>query len=634
MCGIAGTINFKGKTADQGTIELMTAQLTHRGPDGAGIYCDGNVSLGHRRLAIFDLSVCGAQPMHSSDDRFTIVHNGEVYNWPEIRKQLKFNQWKSQTDTETILQAFIEWGEECLEQFNGMFAFAIWDKKEKRMFLARDRIGIKPLYYFMENGNFYFASEMKALFAAGVEKKPNYPLIYDFLRWGLIDHCSSTFFEGIVSLEAGHSLSIAQDGKVSKKKYWNLAKIINERPQIDLPDAIDQFSDLMEDSIDLRLRADVPISSFLSGGVDSSIMTSKLAQKAGTKRLEAYTYEFDTGGAGEGEYAKEVADWLNVDIKMAVLNHKDVSQYINKVLFNEEMPVTSMRVLSAHKLYEQYRDGSTVILEGHGGDHIGGGFEYYFIAYILDLIEREGSSFGIDHLNQMMDMYGIPEEKRYQKFTHTLGAYLRPGASCQDGTPFVKPLCFDEGFLSAHGQERIHFKRPLSSHLLNAQYVDILYHNLPRVLRYADRGSMAVGRETRVPLLDHRIVELGLTTTERARVNNYQQRYFMREAEKKFLPEHILNRPKRSIVDPQRRWLQHELKDWVTDIFHSDSFKSRNIFNQEEVVKEYERYCNEENPTTGFHIFQYINVELWFRQFIDNETIQTSKSGDTVYEQV
>jgi len=617
MCGIAGIINFKDKKIENNRLTSMMQSIRHRGPNDQGILEFGSVGLVHTRLSIFDLSNAGHQPMTSDCKQFVIVFNGEVYNWPEIRRKLKRDEWKSKTDTETILYAFIEKGEECLNLFNGMFAFAIYDKKNKKIFAARDRVGIKPFYYGRQNEEFYFGSEIKALISSGFKKEPSHEAIYDFLRWGLIDHCEQTFFKNIFSLKPGHFLNIDSNGNIKEKKYWDLAKITLNNPVIDLPDAIEQYESLLESAIDLRLRADVKIGSFLSGGVDSSILTSRLVKKLGTNNIECYTYEFNTGGAGEGQNAKEVADSLGISNKVSTLSHKDVPTYFEKVLWNEEMPVTSLRVLAAHKLYEEYKNGTTIILEGHGGDHIGGGFEYYFVPHIMDVIDSHGPEKGIDELFKFMQLYGVESKDYLKKFFNGICSINNVGSSTQDGTPFVKQECIDSDLLAAHQPARVKFKKKFKTNLLSAQYTDLIHHNLPRVLRYADRGSMAVGRETRVPFLDHRLVEFSFSTSAQARVNGVTQRYFMREAAKHLLPNNILNQHKRSIVDPQRRWMQIELHDWVMDIFNSKSFKERGIFNQEKVIKEYEDYCKQEKPITGFHIFQYINVEMWYRVMID-----------------
>ena len=618
MCGIAGIFDFQSRPVDNNTVLSMIDSLAHRGPDGQGVYLDGFVGLGHRRLSIFDLSSAGAQPMISPDGNYVITFNGEVYNWPEIRKNLSNKNWRSQTDSETILHAYIEHGKSCLKLFNGMFAFAIWDKQNQSMFLARDRIGIKPLYYSFNSNRFYFASEIKALFAANFPRRPNNDIISDFLQWGLIDHSDQTFFEGIKCLNPGHYMEVDSTGNKTLNRYWDLFEIVKDRREIASFEAIETYKDLLEDSIKLRVRSDVPVGVFLSGGVDSSILAAQLVKNKTVEGLEAYTYDFETGDAGEAEYASEVAQWLGIQQRISKLGSHEVPDLFNKVLFNEEMPITSLRVIAAHKLYEEYApSGSTVVLEGHGGDHVGAGFEYYLMAHLMDIIMREGTNAAYDSMLKYMDIYNIKENERLKKLFNFVGAISRVGSSTQDGISFINRRCFSKDFISEEIPHRVNFPRPFNSHLLNSQYIDLFFHNLPRVLRYADRGSMAVGRETRVPILDHRIVEFSFCTSEQARVFENQQRFFMRKASEDLLPKEILSRPKRSIVDPQRSWLKCELKSWITDIFSSKSFSERGIFDQKEVLKEYKNFCNQERPLTSFHIFQYLNLELWFRELID-----------------
>tara|TARA_B100000989_G_scaffold299039_1_gene292362 strand:- start:12055 stop:13854 length:1800 start_codon:yes stop_codon:yes gene_type:complete len=598
----------------------MNDALSHRGPDGEGIYLNGPVGLGHRRLSIFDLSEAGSQPMYSNDERFVIIFNGEVYNWPEIREKLKFKNWKSKTDTETIVQAYHEFGSDCLEMFNGMFALAIWDNLEKNLFLARDRVGIKPLYYGIKNQRLIFGSEIKALFACNYPKNTNYNIVGEFLKYGLIDHSNKTFFEGVESLDPGCFMNVKLDGNFELKRYWNLEEKINEDHQTQEIESISIYKELLQDSISLRSRGDVSIGVFLSGGIDSSILASQLKENNLVKSFDSYTYDFDIGKFGEEKYALEVAKWVGSNHKISKLSANEVPDYFNKVLYYEEMPITSLRVLASHKLYEKFsRNGSTIVLEGHGGDQLGAGFEYYFLANVMDLIEKKGSIEGLKLILKFMNMYKIPKTARLKKLLYLIGANLRVGSSTQDGVPFVLTKCFQEDFLKKVDSECFKFKKPFKSHLLNAQYTDLFHHNLPRILRYTDRGSMSVGREARVPILDHRIVEHCLNTSHNSRVKDTSQRFFMRKAADKLLPKNILNSPKRSIVDPQKTWLQNDLKEWLMDIFLSKSFKERGIFNQSEVIKEYENFCKQKEPETGFHIFQYLNTEIWFREIIDKQ---------------
>jgi len=274
----------------------MGRALAHRGPDDRDHLCEA-VGLAHRRLSIFDLSSRGRQPMVRHCGNFVIVHNGEVYNWPEIREELAFDGWASRTDTETVLQAYVERGPACLALFNGMFAFAVWDRRERSLFLARDRVGIKPLLYAETEDEFLFASEAKALFAVGYPKRASEAALYDYLRWGAMDAAEETFFEGVRQLSPGCWMKLEAGGARRTGRYWDLAEIVRNSAPVDVDEAVSAYRDLLSRSIALRSRADVAAGAFLSGGIDSSIVTAELA-KARPSGVCAFTYDFDTGDAG------------------------------------------------------------------------------------------------------------------------------------------------------------------------------------------------------------------------------------------------------------------------------------------------------------------------------------------------
>lgn len=611
----------------------MARAIGHRGPDDEGVFCAEGVGLGHRRLSIFDLSAAGHQPMASPDGRYVISHNGEVYNWPEIRGQLKFSAWRSQTDTETILQAYIERGADCLDLFNGMFAFVIWDTKERSLFLARDRVGIKPLLYGEHGGQFYFASEAKAMFAAGFPKQVEEKAIYDYLRWGAIDHGQDTFFKGISCFPQGHWMRVSARHGIEVQNYWDITDIVLRMPVVEKEDAAHHYGELLRESIALRARSDVPVGAFLSGGVDSSIVVSQL-EKSGARDLSAFTYDFDTGDAGESIYASEVADSLRIEHNHATLGHAEVPEYFDKVLYHQESPVSSMRVLAVHKLYELCRaKGRTVLLEGHGGDQIGAGFEYYWMAAVMDAEREKGPEEACRLANAFMDQYGVPAEQREERKIHARGAIIAQGTATQDGRVFVRPDLLGEDFSSRHSSRPLPLTSPFESYLLNAQYNDFHGGNLQRVLRYTDRASMAVGCEARVPILDHNIVELSFCSAPEARIDGTQQRHFMREAAKGLLPENLRTRPKRSVVDPQRIWLKNELRPWVRDVLHSASFAELEFFDADAVRNEYDTYCTLDGiPPTGFHIFQYVNIALWHNRVIKGDLLTANADAPSTLE--
>jgi len=633
MCGIGGIINLSGKSVTEMEISSMRDVLIHRGPDDDGVFCNGRIGFAHRRLSIFDLSSAGHQPMFSDCSRYVIVYNGEIYNWPEVRRELRFRNWKSKTDTETVLQAFAERGPACLSLFNGMFGIAIWDFKENCLFLARDRVGIKPLIYGLHQGRLYFASEAKAMFAAGFPMERNEVALFDFLRWGATDHDQNTYFHDIFHVKPGHWMSVADDGWITSDCYWDLAEIVKARQTVSRQDAIRSFDELFRDAVRLCGRSDVPIGCFLSSGVDSTILASVMADE-GLSDFSVFTYDFDSGGDGESAGAAEVANLLNVSHEVVTLRSSQVPSLFDQMLWFQEAPVTSIRVIAQFALYKRARDlGRIVQLDGQGGDQVGGGFEYYWMATVLDTLESEGYDAGLRQAQAFLEMYRVPKEQYFPRLIGLLSSVLTPGVCTQDGVPFVKPELLGKGFREAHLERLRSCPRPFRSHYLNAQIIDLMNHNLPRVLRYTDRNGMAWGCEPRPPLLDHRLIELGFCSSADSRTFGTEQRHYMRQVARNILPESILNRPKRSIVDPQRKWLKDELRSWVRDTANSSLLASSGIYDMRALNEELDTFFSiEGTPPTAFHILQMINVSKWLEKtqspdFFSKQSYSNSKNS-------
>ena len=625
MCGIAGIVTSAEELAKEPILDRMASALAHRGPDSQGVWSSGGVGLAFRRLSVLDLTNAGNQPMRTPDGRYTIVYNGEIYNWLELRGRLKNRCWRSGTDTETLLHAFAELGPECLQLFNGMFGFAIWDAVERRLFLARDRVGIKPLYFGMQDGRFYFASEPKGMFAAGFEKTPDYQTLYEFLRWGLIDHDAKTFFANVRNLTPGHYLTFSPGSEPVEHCYWSLIDNVLEEPKVSPGAAAEQYAALLDDSIRLQSRADVAVGSALSGGVDSSVLTSRMTRRLGRGSPPSFAYEFGASPMGEGPYAAEVADILGLPLTTVRLFADEIPERFREVIRMHEAPITSMRVIAHHKMYEAVLDqGVTVLLEGSGGDELGAGYEYYYVPYVLDTLRRADGADALGVLNHFMDKFKVPEERRTERLLDSLKTVLRPGVSTQDGVSFVAPHCLSMEFLHDHTQAPLQFEGHFDDFLSRMQYIDFRHIVLPRAMRYTDRASMASGREAREPILDHRIVELSFRTEIEARIKDGHQRDFMRKAARGILPEPLLERPKRTIVDPQRTWLKEELRDWVLELLHSPTIRDVGLFRPSEILDEYRRYSAESSPRTSFHLFQFLNVIVWFEEMFGHASVSSA----------
>lgn len=616
MCGITGQLNFNNKIVNKINFKKMINLISHRGPDDFGYYFNNNLALGNVRLSIFDTTKNGHMPMRSKDGRYVISYNGEVYNWKEIRKDLKLNNWISETDTETVLQAYIEKGPECLRLFKGMFSISIWDNKKKEIFLARDREGIKPLYYFKSSEKIIFSSEIKSIIKSGVSKKINYGGLYNFLRWGLIDHSFETLYDNIFQIDPGQYLIVDNFGNTKiKKHYYQLKDNLLDYNLKNKEEISDIYFNKLNKIIKLYMRSDVKVGTLLSGGVDSSIITALITKNIRSD-IEAFTYDFYTQGKknyGESIKSKNLCKKLNIKNNVVFLTSSEVPGLFDKLMYFQELPITSIRILAEYKLNKfAKKKGFSVLISGDGGDQVAGGFEYYWPAIILDTIRNEGFVEGEKLLKNYMKHFGVKKNDYYKKIFSTLFATLNPGTTTTDGTPYFEKNFFKKEFLKDFCTSKFQFERPFDSDLLNSQYIDMKYHNIPRVLRMKDRASMAAGVEMRVPLLDTNLVEFGFSSPHNSRVNKIEQRHYMLNAARKYLNKIKISNYKTTIVDSQREWLGNELRDWAGDIINSSALKEIGIFDVLNIKKSFEKFCKNKHNDTSYNFFQIINIGYWY----------------------
>ncbi len=384
MCGIAGIISMNPHHVSTERLKAMTDSIAHRGPDGEGFWLNENktVGFGHRRLAIIDLSDAGKQPMHLFN-RYSITCNGEIYNYPELKEVLKEKGYafRTQTDTEVILAAYDHWKDECLQQFDGMFAFAIWDEVEQTLFTARDRFGEKPFYYFFDGEQFVFASEMKALWAAGVEKKINHSMLLNYIGLGWVKNpadLSQTFYENISSLPQSHYLKLdMRTGKNEIGQYWDLDK--ETQTTLSEAEAIEQFFQLFNTSIKRRLRSDVEVGTSLSGGLDSSSIAATISQlQTNNHKLQTFTASFPGFEKDETAYAKQIADKFQLQHHLVTPTAETLLNDIEKLIRHQEEPFQSSSIYAQYKVYELAKQqGVKVILDGQGADETLGGYHKY-----------------------------------------------------------------------------------------------------------------------------------------------------------------------------------------------------------------------------------------------------------------
>lgn len=592
MCGIVGVIGY---LPTKEKILAARESLAHRGPDDCGLFFDSDsgVALGHRRLSIIDLSEAGRQPFFSNDKRYIIVFNGEIYNYLEIKEDLKdFYNFKTGTDTEVLLASYIRWGENCLEKFNGMFAFAIWDTKEKKLFCVRDRLGIKPFYYKVSaNGTFSFASEIKALLVLDDKRQANESIIFDYLYYGLYDHKVETFFKDIKNIEAGHSL-VWSNRKIEIKQYWDV-EIDKSVTELTEQQIIENYKNLLADSIKLRFRSDVPVGINLSSGLDSNILLY-FSEKITNSDFNIFSMCLPSSEYNECLILQDVLTerqkkcWHTVGFDPQTIF--TAAENMNSI---QDQPYGGIPTITDTVLYgEAKKYGTTVIIQGEGQDELLAGYKYYMLEYEKDLKDQ-----------------GVGINAVYQQPTSSL-------SYSQDMSQLFDRSILDENFIKRHDEKSLTFKQPFSSHVLNAQYRDLKYLKLPRVLRFKDHASMVYGRELRVPFLDYRLVEFCFSLPVEYKINNGVQKVLARQAMGEYLPKIIQQKPKKAAGAVQTEWLRAYCKDEIFLLLNSESFKKRGFWNQEKLVEKTKRFFEGEG-NNSFFIWQCINLELWFRKFID-----------------
>lgn len=571
MCGIAGILNFKYQVVKD-DLKKMTDSIVHRGPDGEGqwINSTAQAGLGHRRLSIIDLSDAGKQPMHYADNRYTITFNGEIYNYVELKSKLtsKGYRFYSNTDTEVLLALYDLKKEKCLDDLDGMFAFAIWDEKEKKLFCARDRFGEKPFYYYKNREQFVFASEMKALFAIGIPREIMAKRIYFYMGYNteVNPHdISETFFKDIFQLEPGHFFILGSDGNFQKKKYWeiNTSQEIN----ISFEKACDKFYELFFNSVRLRLRSDVPVGSSLSGGLDSSAIVLLIDQiKKQGQAQKTFSARFKNFSKDEGKYMDLVINKAkNVEPYYTWPTEDDLINEFDKLYEHQEEPFGSASIFAQWKVMKLARENNvTVLIDGQGADEVLAGYKPFYTSYLNQLYKNFDKTF-MQEKRKALEFHNV-------KFTSSLRTkiLLRYPSVFSLGSKTAKVIGVKKketsrllnlsGFDAGFAAEVAHFARPViqenDDHLKNSQRNVIQRLGFLTLLRYADRNSMAFSREVRVPFLSHELVNFVFSLPDNFKLKDGWTKFILRKSMEKTLPSEITwRREKIGYEPPQKKWL-------------------------------------------------------------------------------
>jgi asparagine synthase (glutamine-hydrolysing) len=619
MCGIAGILGYYKELQ----LDAMLASQHHRGPDATGRYFDaGHAALGHNRLAIIDLSPKSNQPIVDNSGRYMIVFNGEIYNYIEIKAALLSQyDFKTESDTEVLLAAFIIYGRECLEKFNGMFSFAIWDNQEKKLFAARDRFGVKPFYYSLFHNAFYFSSEIKALHAAGIPKEANEKVWASYFAYGSYGMPDDTFWEGISQLPGGHFLSFtlpldtlgtdlldgglrqAQSDIVRQvqfdltieKWYFFEDEVAKQPKNLTFEQAKEQYVGLLKDSINLRFRADVPVGFNISGGLDSSVLlalvnlqennnhnsndknASPVRYLSGLKSkisnlqsINAYTFYTNNSEYDELPWVEQMIAKTGNPLTKVLLQADEVPYLAQKMAWQQDEPFGGIPTLAYSKIFEQARkDKVLVLLDGQGMDEQWAGYDYY-------TQDNEATIQGI---------YDSP----------------------------YKTNLLSDSFLAK--AEKPIYPKPFDDEVLNKQYRDLFYTKIPRALRFNDRISMASSTELREPFLDYRLVEFAFSLPLEFKIRNGQTKYMLREIASDYLADDLVFAPKRPLQTPQREWLADDLKEWVSSCFKElKNYSCSSWFDEASLEKELQHYF-EGNIQSSFHVWQCVGLFLTLSEF-------------------
>lgn len=625
MCGFVGWVRFNGLQVPSVSLELMGEVLNHRGPDEKGTFLSGSVGFSHRRLSVIDLH-SGQQPM--SRDGVTIAYNGEVYNYLELREELKAlgHKFSTTSDTEVILRAYLEWGQDLVDHLRGMFAFVLFDEPRGRLLAVRDHLGIKPLYYHAEEDGIVFSSEIKGILRKpGFRAIPDWTSFQDYVTFQFVLG-DRTLFEGIRKLEPGHLLAVdLERSDLSVLKYWEPSF------EVDYSHTDQYFAetlrDLLEESVRIQLRSDVPVGAHLSGGLDSSTLVS-LASRATSGRLTAFHGRFAEGPEfEETEFARLVAEDAGVNLVEITPTAQDFTDLLPRLVYAMDEPTAGPGVFPQFMVAKRAAEDVKVVLGGQGGDEIFGGYTRYLVAYLEQALKGailESNEEG-EHIVSLSSI--IPHLPVLARYTPMMARFWSDGLFEPMDRRYFRLIDRSEGALSLYGEDlRAGFDREstfarfqaLFNHPDTRSYLNKMTHfdmaaNLPALLHVEDRVSMAVSLESRVPLVDHRVVELMASMPPALKFDGGQPKHIFRRAISGLLPAPIMERKeKMGFPVPLHIWMKNGARDFIRDVLLSKRARERGLFSPNAVEDLIER-----EEAFSRKLWAALNLELWFMEFMD-----------------
>jgi asparagine synthase (glutamine-hydrolysing) len=607
MCGIAGIINFDNKPVGQPSLRKMMQAMKHRGPDDEGVFTVDNVGLGFVRLSIIDLTISGHQPMIDASSRYVIVFNGEIYNYIELREDLKKEGviFRTHSDTEVLLNAYIHWGQACLNKFNGMWAFAIYDTFEKSVFFSRDRFGVKPFYYYADNEFFVFASDIPAILSVlRSTPEPDNHTIYEYMLYNRTDQDNHTFYKGIKKLQHGCNLTV-ENNNITVTKWYNL------RDNIQAPfQNPDEYSHLFTDAVGLRLRSDVPIGVCLSGGLDSSAIVSVLLKKYNKNDVNTFSATFgnsyindETGYINEFEPVLKNMYFTQPD---AYSLKTDISSFIKA--HSEPLPTSSP--YAQFKVMQLAKDYVTVLLDGQGADEQLAGYHYFFGFYYKELLQKWKLSLLAGEIYSYCkthkSLYGL------QSF-----GYLLLPARIREKYKLQSKSYLNKNFVREYTGRNITIDNLNDSPNLKESLINHFEYKLEHLLKWEDRNSMWFSLEARVPFLDYRLVEKTLALPSDQIIRKGETKYIFRESMRDILPDKIRTRhSKIGFITPDNEWFRTSvLKDFILELLNSREFARNPYIDQKMALKLYNAHLSGKTDIST-DIWKWMNLTLWLAEYI------------------
>jgi asparagine synthase (glutamine-hydrolysing) len=631
MCGIAGRFNFdRGQSVDPVQLAAMTTIVAHRGPDGDGFYFGEGVGLGHRRLSIIDLAT-GDQPLANEDATVWVVFNGEIYNFADVRTELEAfgHHFRSHSDTEVIVHAYEQWGDDAVERFRGMFAFALWDARKRRLLLVRDRLGVKPLYYAVTPTGVVFGSEIKSILEdPEVSREWSAEAIDAYLALQYVP-APSTIYKGIHKLPPGHRL-VAEQGRTSISQYWDLRFTGDGDPSRE-EEYLEKLDALITESVRLRLISDVPLGAFLSGGIDSSLVVAAMVATA-SGRVLTTSVGFDEHAFNEIEYARTVARHLGTESHERIVK-PDVVDLLPKLAWHFDEPFGDSSAVPTYYVSGAAREHVTVALSGDGGDELWAGYARHrverwelnarrWLGPAASLTGRLAglAPIGIKGARSLRHLALSPADACARKQAY--GLFEAGGRAAMYSPDFRASVAGSDPLASF----RAAYEACTSADPLDrALYADVKTYLVDDILTKVDRMSMAVSLESREPLLDHKLLEFVATIPTSLKLKGGRSKHLLRRLLEKRIPKAIVDRPKHGFEAPVGEWLRGPLAPMVNDLLLDGRLRNRGLFDNREVT----RLWKEHQSAAHDHrhrLWSVVMLELWFREFVDG-TRRTATRG-------